>query len=118
VWLFLGLGESCSIAILLYSSECWCLRESEVHRSYEASTTTGCVRTMCHISMWHVERYSITNRELLSRLGLQTMGGHIPCAAAAAVAGACVVDGLIAAAKKASHSAGAGGGGGEVGGRA
>ena len=75
VWLFLGLGESCSIAILLYSSECWCLRESEVQelRSFHHD----CVRTMCRISMWHVERYSITNRELLGRLGLQTMDTYL-----------------------------------------
>ena len=75
VWLFLGLGESCSIAILLYSSECWCLRESEVQEL--RSSHHNCVCTMCRISMWHVERYSITNRELLGRLGLQTMDTHL-----------------------------------------
>ena len=59
------------LAILLYISERWCLCESEVQelRSFHHD----CVRTMCRISMWHVERYSITNRELLGRLGLQTM---------------------------------------------
>jgi hypothetical protein len=106
--------EGLVLAILLYSSGCWCLRESEVQelRSFHHD----CVRTMCRISMWHVGRYSITNRELLGRLGLQTMGTYIPCAAAAAVSGACVADGMVAAAKEAAHSVGAGGG--EVGGRA
>jgi hypothetical protein len=56
--------------------------------------------------MWHVGRHSITNRELLGRLGLQAIG-HIPCAAAAAVAGACVADDVVAAAKEAAHCVGA-----------
>ena len=58
--------EGLVLAILFYSSECWCLRESELqelHRRFHQD----CVRTMCRISMWHVEQYSITNQELLDR---------------------------------------------------
>ena len=67
--------EGLVLAILLYSSECWCLRESELQELH--SFHQDCVRTMCRISMWHVERYSITNQELLDRLGLQTIDTYL-----------------------------------------
>jgi hypothetical protein len=85
--------EGLVLAILLYSSECWCLREEEMellrvfHYSY--------VRTMCRISMYHVKQYNITNQSTLDRVGLQTIDTYIPCTAAAAVAGACAADGLV-----------------------
>jgi hypothetical protein len=67
--------EGLVLAILFYSSECWCLRESELQELH--SFHQDCVRTMCRISMWHVEQYSITNQELLDRLGLQTMDTYL-----------------------------------------
>jgi hypothetical protein len=67
--------EGLVLAIFLCSSECWCLRESEVQELQ--SFHHDCVRTMCRISMWHVEQHSITNRELLGRLGLQTMDTYL-----------------------------------------
>ena len=67
--------EGLVLAILLYSSECWCLREEEMEllRVFHYS----CVRTMCRISMYHVKQYNITNQSTLDRVGLQTMDTYL-----------------------------------------
>ena len=63
--------EGLVLPVLLYSSECWSLREEELRllRTFHRD----CVRTMCRVSMWHVEQYRITTEQLLGRIGLESM---------------------------------------------
>ena len=79
--------EGLVLAILLAAQSAG-VCESASYRQELRSFHHNCVRAMCRISMWHVScgmsQYSITNRELLGRLGLHhTMDTHLAATAAA-----------------------------------
>jgi hypothetical protein len=67
--------EGLVLAILLCSLGCWCLRESEVQEL--RSSHHDCVRTMCRISMWHVERHSTTDGAELAAAGQRLLSRPI-----------------------------------------
>jgi hypothetical protein len=74
------------LSILLYGSECWCLRE-DLFRRLQAFHNR-CARTMCRITMAHTIRNHIRTADVLARLGIKPFtyyyhnrllrwGGHV-----------------------------------------
>ena len=57
------------LTILLYGSECWCLREDLFRRLRVFHNT--CMRSMCRITMRQVRRHRISNEDLQKRLGIK-----------------------------------------------
>jgi hypothetical protein len=57
------------LTVLLYGSECWCLREDLFRRLRTFHNT--CVRNMCRVTMRHTIRHRITTDSLLKRLSIQ-----------------------------------------------
>ena len=63
------------LSILLYGSECWCLTEVLFNRL--RSFHRRCVREMSRVSMKHSREHRLSDSELRSRLGLQTIDVYI-----------------------------------------
>jgi hypothetical protein len=59
------------LTILLYGSECWCVRADHL-RSLQ-SFHRRCVRAMCRVTMRSTKKHRITTESLLERLGIRTM---------------------------------------------
>ena len=67
--------NSLILSILLYGSESWALTKK--HRDKLRGLHRKCVRSMCRISMWHVQEYRITAQKLEDRLGVQSLGTYL-----------------------------------------
>ena len=63
------------LPILLYGSECWCLSENLFHelRLFHHA----CARSMCRVNLSQTFMYRISTRDLLDRLGLQSIDTYI-----------------------------------------
>jgi hypothetical protein len=59
------------LTILLYGSECWCLREDLFNRLRVFHNR--CVRSMCRVTMRHVIRHHISDSDLRDRVGLKPL---------------------------------------------
>jgi hypothetical protein len=59
------------LTILLYGSECWCLREDLFNRLRVFHNR--CVRSMCRVTMRHVIRHHISDSDLRDRVGLEPL---------------------------------------------
>jgi hypothetical protein len=62
------------LTILLYGSECWCLREDLFNRLRVFHNR--CVRSMCRVTMRHVIRHRIRDADLRDRVGLHSFDGY------------------------------------------
>lgn len=58
------------LSVLLYGSECWCLRADLRQRL--RVFFNQCVRRMCRVTMHHTMRHKITTKSLLKRLNLHS----------------------------------------------
>jgi hypothetical protein len=63
--------NSLILSILLYGSGPWALTKK--HRDNLRGPRRKCVRSMCLITMWHVQEYRITAQALEDRLGVQSL---------------------------------------------
>jgi len=74
------------LSILLYGSECWCLREDLLQQLQ--TFHNRCARTMCRITMAHTIRHHIRTDDVLARLNIKPFtyyhhnrilgwGGHV-----------------------------------------
>jgi hypothetical protein len=59
------------LSILLYGSECWCLRERELQRL--RVFYNRCVRSMCKVNMKQVRFHRISTKSLLERLCVRSL---------------------------------------------
>lgn len=62
------------LSILLYGSECWCLREDLFQRLRVFHNS--CVRTMCKVTMRQVMKFKLTNDELFERLNIYSLDAY------------------------------------------
>jgi hypothetical protein len=67
--------NSLVLSILLYGSESWALTKK--HRDKLRGFHRKCVRSMCCISMWHVQEHRITAQQLEDRLGVQSLETYL-----------------------------------------
>ena len=63
------------LTILLYGSECWCLRDDIMRKL--RSFHNKCVRMMCKVTKRQVIKYRITTDHLLKRLGIETLDHYL-----------------------------------------
>jgi hypothetical protein len=59
------------LSILLYGSECWCLKESQLQRL--RVYYNRCVRSMCKVNMKQVRFHRIPTKSLLGRLSIRPL---------------------------------------------
>ena len=57
------------LGVLLYGSECWCLRESEFRKLQRFHH--DCVRAMCRVNLSHTRRRRISMNTLLDEVGVR-----------------------------------------------
>jgi hypothetical protein len=59
------------LSILLYGSECWCLKERQLQRLRVFHNR--CVRSMCKVNMKQVRFHRISTKSLLERLSIRSL---------------------------------------------
>jgi len=67
--------NSLILSVLLYGCESWSLTQRL--RDKLRSFHRRCVRSMCRISMWHVQHYHITAQDLEHRLGVRSFETYL-----------------------------------------
>ena len=63
------------LAILLYGAESWCLTEKLYNklRCFHAR----CIRAMCRVNRWHTFQQRISNAELRTRMGIDSLDSYV-----------------------------------------